>query len=532
METALKRTMTTAIAACVLALSLTACGSGSDSESENAAGELRIGIALGDLATFDPARVLADAMQLVIPMYAETLVDVDQDNPKKVLPNLATSWEASGDLQTYTFELRDDVEFTSGNPMTAEDVKFSLERVKNIQGASAFKMGIVEAVNVVDKHTVEFVLTGPDSSFPSRMAAPYLSVFDSQVLQENGAVSDESAVTADEAQEFMDETTAGTGPYELDEWRRNSEVVFVAKDDYWGEAPAFDTIVLEDIRDASTQAQLVQQGDIDIAMDIEPDTAASLEGTDGIEVVTEPSYNINYLAMNHESSEVPELADDRVRQAIQMAVDYDGISQALADGAPRPAAVVPLGLVGSDAVEPIGYDPEVARELLEEAGVTDLAMDVEFANATWYGVAQQSLWEKLQSDFSKVGITVNIRPVEYEKWIADYRAGEYAITSGLWAPEDFDSSSYFDPFGREAGIYGERTQMDFPIGQQLYEEYLAEKDPAVREKIAAELITEMRDDATLIPLFQANKILVHSDAVSGVQYSPNKQIRLVDIRPS
>lgn len=533
METAVKRTMTTAVAACVMALSLTACGSGSsETDNENEAGELRIGIALGDLATFDPARVLADAMQLVIPMYAETLVDVDQDDPAKVLPNLATSWEASDDLRSYTFELRDDVTFPSGNPMTAEDVKFSLERVKNIQGASAFKMGIVESVNVVDEHTVEFALTGPDSSFPSRMAAPYLSVFDSKVLQENGATADAEAVTTDEAQSFMDETTVGTGPYELQEWRRNSEVVFEARDDYWGEAPAFDTIVLEDIRDASTQAQLVERGDIDIAMDIEPDTAASLDGKDGVEVVTEPSYNINYLAMNHKSSDAPELADDRVRQAIQMAVDYDGISEALADGAPRPAAVVPLGFVGSDAVEPIGYDPDAAKTLLDEAGVSDLTLDVDFANVTWYGVAQQSLWEKLQSDFAKIGITVNIRPVEYEKWIADYRAGDYAITSGLWAPEDFDSSSYFDPFGREAGIYGERTSMDFPIGQKLYDEYLAEKDPAAREEIAIELITAMRDDATLIPLFQAKKFLVHSDAVTGVRYSPNKQIRLVEIEPS
>jgi peptide/nickel transport system substrate-binding protein len=164
--------------------------------------------------------------------------------------------------------------------------------------------------------------------------------------------------------------------------------------------------------------------------------------------------------------------------------------------------------------------------------VTDLELNVDFANVTWYGVSQQSLWEKLKSDFAAVGITVNIRPVEYENWIEGYRAGKFSITSGLWAPEDFDSSSYFDPFGREEGIYGVRTSMDFPIGQKLYEQYLAEKDPAAREQIAVHLITEMRDDATLIPVFQAKKLLVHSDAVTGVRYSPNKQIRLADIKPN
>lgn len=528
-----KRFLSVIAVACTAAIALGGCASsnnnnngGGDAASEKS--DLVIGMALGDLATLDPARVLADAMQLVIPLYSDTLVDVDQDDPRKIVPAIATEWEVSDDLKTYTFTLRDDVTFPSGNKLTAEDVKFSLMRIKNVQGASAFKMGNVEKIDAVDETTVVFTLTGADSSFPSRMTAPYLAILDSKTLQENGGVADETAVDTDTAQEFLDTTTVGTGAYELSKWSRNADIVFTASDSYWGEEPTFQTITIRDIRDASTQRQLVEKGDIDIAMDIDPDTAASLEKAAGVKVVKEQSFNLNYIAIGNTAAN-PELQDQRVRQAIQAAIDYDGISAALADGAPRPAAVVPIGFLGADGVDPVQTDPERAKSLMKEAGVSDMSIDVTYANVTWYGVSQQALWEKMKADLAQIGITLNLVPAEYANWIAAYRAQELSLTSGLWAPEDFDSSSYFDPFGREEGIYGVRTKMTFPIGQELYTQYLSEKDADKREDIAVELITAMRDNATLIPIVQPNKIFVHSDQIDNVRYSPDAQLRISDI---
>lgn len=530
-----KTVLRTVAGAAAALLALTSCASASNNpQGGNTSGdkdELVIGMALGDLATLDPARVLADAMQLIIPLYSDTLVDVDQDNPREIVPGIATEWEASDDLTSYTFTIRDDITFPSGNQLTAEDVRFSLMRVKNVEGASAFKMGMVDTIEVIDDTTLKFNLIGPDSSFPSRMTAPYLAILDSEVLQENGGVDDEAAVEEDAAQEFLDSTTIGTGAYELSEWNRNEDIVFTAREDYWGEEPTFSTIVLRNIREASTQRQLVERGDIDIAMDVDPDTAESLENSGGAEVVREQSFNLNYIALGNVPDH-PELQDQRVRSAIQAAIDYDGISQAFANGAPRPAAMVPLGFVGADQVDPIETDVERAQELMDEAGVDEMTMDVTYANVIWYGVSQQALWEKLASDLSEIGITLNLVPVEYANWIDAFRSAELPLTSGLWAPEDFDSSSYFDPFGREDGVYGQRTQMDFPIGQELYEQYLSEQDENVREEIAVEYITEMRDHATLIPIVQPERIYVHSDAVSDVRYSPDAQVRVMDIQPA
>ncbi|PPL20224.1 hypothetical protein GY24_01375 [Microterricola pindariensis] len=489
---------------------------------------LVIGMALGDLATLDPARVLADAMQLVIPLYSDTLVDVNQDDPRQIEPALASSWDVSDDLKTYTFHLRDDVTFPSGNKLTADDVEFSLLRIKNVQGASAFKMGMVESIDVIDPTTIQFNLVGADSSFPSRMTAPYLAILDSKVLAENGGVSDETAVDTDTAQAFLDATTIGTGAYELSKWNRNEDIIFTAREGYWGDAPTFTKVTIRNIQSASTQRQLVERGDIDIAMDIDPDTAASLKDSTGVSVGSEQSYNLNYIAMSDTPAN-PQFKDLRVRQAVQAAIDYEGISAALGGNAPRPAAVVPIGFLGADQVDPIETDVARAKALLAEAGVGEFAVDVTFANVIWYGVSQQALWEKIKADLSQVGITLNLKPVEYANWIEGYRASSLPLTSGLWAPEDFDSSSYFDPFGREDGIYGKRTKMVFPIGQELYEKYLSEIDPSEREAIAVEFITEMRDHATLIPIIQPKKIFVYSNRIDNVKYSPDMQLRMFDI---
>ena len=530
-----KKILSSVALACSALLMLGGCASSNNNPGggggNEAKSELVIGMALGDMATLDPSRVLADAMQLVIPLYSDTLVDVNQDNPSEIMPALATEWEAADDLKSYTFKLRDDVTFSSGNKLTADDVKFSIMRVKNVQGASAFKAGGVESIDIVDEHTVKFNLVGADSSFPSRMTAPYLAILDSKTLEENGGVSDDTAVDADTAQEFLDGQTIGTGPFELESWNRNQEITFSVRDGYWGEEPKFKKIIVRDIRDASTQRQLVERGDIDIAMDIDPDTAASLKDTAGVKVVSEQSFNLNYIALSNIDSR-PELKDDRVRQAIQKAIDYDGISAALADGAPRPAAMVPIGFLGSDQVDIVETDVEGAKKLMAEAGVEPFEMNVKFANVIWYGVPQQALWEKLKADLAQIGITLTLEPAEYANWIASYRASELPITSGLWAPEDFDSSSYFDPFGRMEGIYGLRTKMEFPIGQKLYEEYLSESDADKREKIAVEFITAMRDSAWLIPIVQPKKIFVHSDAVDNVRYSPDSQLRVSEITPA
>jgi peptide/nickel transport system substrate-binding protein len=511
------------------ALVLGACGGGPATKSVSN-DELRIAMPLGDVASLDPARSLSDAMAVLLPLYGQTLVEADAKDPTKILPGLATSWKNDSPTR-YTFELRTGVKFSGGDTMTAEDVKFSFERIKNVQGPTAFKAEGIASITAVDADTVQFDLDAADSTFIAKLATPYLAVLDSKTLKANGGLSDATAATADTAQKFLDAATAGTGPYVLDKWSRNQQIALKVNPGYWGDAPHFKKVVLLDVRDAATQRQLLEGGDVDIAMSIDPDTADSLKGATGIKVTRTPAYNVIYLAMNNAHPAAPQLQDVRVRQAIQRAIDYDGIA-ALAGGASRPAATVPLGFQGSDDVEPIKQNVAEAKALLAQAGVKSMAIEVTFANQVLYGVSLSTLWEKLKSDLAEVGITLTLKPVEYENWVGAFRAGELPMTTGLWAPDHIDAGGHFDVFARTDGTVGKRVHLELGDSGQGYASYLAAPNDAEKNRIAKELITKMRDDASLFALVQPKVILAFSDKLSGVEFHPIKQLNVAAIKAS
>ena len=524
-----------ALVGLVLAVCLSGCAAGSDPAPSNSASkDLRIAINLADMASLDLARVSADAMLAVVPLFGQTLVSVNPDDVTKLDPMLAESWEVSDDASSVTFTLRQDVTFSTGRPMTAEDVKFSFDRVKNIQGAPSDKLQSIESTTVIDDHTIRFDLVAPDSGFVASTATLFFAIMDSQEVIAQGGASDVAAVDTDDAQSFLDANTVGTGPYQLREWRRNEQAVFEPNPEYWGEEePAFDTITFADIREPATQAQLIQRGDVDVALDIDADTAAGLPTDNGVEVLTTPSFNLIYMALNNASADVPAFGDLRVRQAVQKVIDYDGISKGLAQGSPRPAAAVPLGFLGADDIEPVATDVEGAKQLMAEAGYEDgFDVEVSFANVVQYGVPLNALWEKLASDLAQIDIRLTLKPTEFDSWIEAYRAGELPMTSSFYGPDFFDTSMFLDPFGRNDGVVALRVAMDIPGNQALFDEYKASTDQELRRDLAEQMITAMRDDASIITIVQPKKIIAHRDDLSGVAYSPTSNVTVLDITRS
>ncbi|WP_153502621.1 ABC transporter substrate-binding protein [Cumulibacter manganitolerans] len=513
-----------------LALLITGCSASQDEKSGGSSNELRVAISLGDASGLDIAHEFADAQLLIVPLWGDTLIHSDSKDPTKLEPGLAKSWEANADATEYTVVLRDDVKFSTGKTMTADDVKFTVDRSRYIEGSPSSLLTNIKEVTVVDDHTVKFILNLSDSSFPAVLGIVYISPMDSAEAKKHGAVAEQGAATSDTAQEWLNANTIGTGPYMLESWDKNQKMTFKRNPNYYGDPPAYDKVTLVDVRSSATQSQLVSKGDVDIALDIDPDAAKSMG--DGVKVLSDPSYNLIYMFLNNKNPAAPQLADPRVRQAIQHAINYDEIGQGLAGGAKRPAAVVPLGFQGSDAVKPATYDPNKAKSLLAEAGVTSMSLDVTFANMVLYGISLKTLWEKVSEDLSKVGITLNLLPVEYDAWLAKMQKGELTMSSSLWAPDYFDSATYFDVFGRNDGLVGKRAGINLPQNQGIFDQYLATTDKSKREDLATKLITNMRDDASLIPFVQPNKIIVHGTNITGVAYSPTQVLTIREIKPA
>ena len=174
-----------------------------------------------------------------------------------------------------------------------------------------------------------------------------------------------------------------------------------------------------------------------------------------------------------------------------------------------------------------------AKQLMQDAGKGDgFSVDVTFANYAPYGVPLTTLWEKLADDLSKIGITLNLKPVEYDAWLEAFRGGGLQMTSSIWAPDFLDVTNYLDWFGSPDSPVAKRVGFTSTESGDLFKQVVATTDPAKREDLSAQAATIMRDDGSLIPLVQPNSIIVYGDKIGNVVYSPNHQIELIDITPT
>ena len=233
---------------------------------------------------------------------------------------------------------------------------------------------------------VRFTLLSPDSQFPKKLTPPDMRVLDTSVLAQNGGVFDATASEKDTAEDFINHNSVSTGMYVFKSWTREQEVVLEANPKYWGGTPPFAQIIIRDIKDVTTERQLLEKGDADIIMDVTPDSVNALSAIPGVKVTTTRGYDLLYLAMTNFVDLDKTLSNPLVHQAVQYAIDYEGITEGLAGGAERPAAMIPLGMQGIGQVTPVQQDVQRARELMAKAGYPNgFETEMPFWNETVLG---------------------------------------------------------------------------------------------------------------------------------------------------
>ncbi|MEM6528734.1 MAG: ABC transporter substrate-binding protein, partial [Chloroflexota bacterium] len=203
--------------------------------------------------SLDPARGFTQTTGIINRATYDTLTTFPDEDASEVLPWLATEWDVSEDGLVYTFTLREGVTFASGNPVTADDVVFSIERLQNVLGNPAFLADNIESVVANEDGTVTFTLAVARPSFLSELANYAFSVTDSVTIMENGGVSGEDAAETDAAEVYLNSTSSGTGPYILEGWTPQDETVMVKNPNFWGEEPYFDRVIITNIPEAATQ---------------------------------------------------------------------------------------------------------------------------------------------------------------------------------------------------------------------------------------------------------------------------------------
>ena len=489
-----------------------------------------------DLNSLDPDRAFCDTCQIYLSSVYDRLLDLAPDN-KTITPLLATKWQVNDDQTEFTFNLDPAAKFADDSPVEAKDVKWSFERLKNLKGNAAFMMDGVTAIETPDDKTVVIKLEKPNSEFLGILAAPYTSVINSDLASKNGASAAEGADSSDTADAWFQSNSAGSGPFTLSSYSPDSELRLARNDKYWGGKKAkVSSVVISETKDAVTQAQRLERGDVDIAMQIDPDTAKNVP-TDDVTIKSVPSFNFVYLAVSPGAKNLPVPFDPKIREAISLAIDYEGIINLTVGGdGKKQASPIPNGFPGTSGLKLPERDLDKAKKLLSEAGAGDgFTVDATFPNANQYGIDFLTLMQKVQQDLSEIGIKLDLKPVEFSVWRETINGDGIPVTAVYYAPDYYGSGQYVQYFSMTKG-----TPWAARAG--------AERDPSVynedeSEGLAKALATsgsesdghfakvaqDMIDDHVIMPLVSPNLILAYRKNVSGVRYSACCNLPLAEI---
>jgi peptide/nickel transport system substrate-binding protein len=484
-----------------------------------------------DVTDLDPARSFSDTYLIGGKAMYDQLTEVDPKVPGQINPQLAEKWEVSADGLTYTFTLRKGVKFESGNELTAKDVAFSLTRLKNLKGNPSFLMDGVDKVEATDDYTVKITLAAPDASFLSRTAAIYMGVLDSEVAKTKGCTDASDADKTDTCGPFLNDNSLGSGPYILEKWERNAEIRLRANENYWKGKPNFSEVILKLVGDPTTQAQMLDQGDIDIAMNIDADTVASLQQNQNVVIYSGLGPSMLYLAFNTRPEVSAVTSNQKFRQAVEYAIDYDGLTNAVLNGyAVHPPSIIPVGFIGGESVQPIQRDVAKAKQLLTEAGYPNgVTLDVHYATIAQFGIDFGIMWQKIQSDLAEVGITINLLPEELSVFLQGYRGGQYPFVNGWQTPDYPDSHANVSAFASSEGVFAKRMAYVNKANDDLVAKSIATTDPKERDAIYGQILKNVNDDAVFIGLAQAKEIIVYSSKIEGYRYDPVSKIVVFEL---
>lgn len=490
-----------------------------------------------DLNSLDPARAYCDTCQIYLSAVYDTLVTLGKDN-KTIVPDLAKSWEISPDVTTFTFHLDPAAKFSDGTPVTAEDVKWSLTRLATIKGGASYLMDSVKSITVKDPQTVVITTKTPNSEFLGILSATYAGIINAKLAMRHGATDSADAATTDTSDSWFLAHSAGSGPFVLQSYKADDALRLKRNAKYWGKVPAVGTVIMKQTADAVTQAQMLQSGAADIAMQIDPDTAKTIHDPN-IVFKTVPSFNYVYVAFSPIAKGSPVVLDHDVREAMALAIDYKGAINFTVGGKGKlQPSPIPNGFPGTQNLPDPTTDIAKAKALLAKAGHPDgFTIGLEFPSMNVYGIDLSLLAQKLQQDLGKIGVKLVLKPATFNVWANDIDSpAGVPMTIGFFAPDYFGSAQYVQyfgmlpgnaPWGKRAGV-GTTPGLDGAAELAMFNKALA-ATPSEQEARYHDLGMQMIQDKIILPILSPDLVLAYRSDISGVRYSACCNLPLAEI---
>ena len=498
----------------------------------------------GDSLTLDPAEAIDGESGKVCDVLYDTLVQY-REATTDLEPGLAETWQRSADGLIWTFQLRQGVQFHDGTPFDADAVVFSLTRPLAL--FPNFHEQFIDQIIALDPFTVQIQLKAPYAPFISTLAGTTFSIVSPVAVQSFGADFGNNPV--------------GTGPFKFVTWDRDDKITLAANNQHWTGRPALDRLIFRSIPNNTDRLGELQQGSIHV-MDLpSPDAISLIQGDPGFEIFIQPSLNIGYLALNMEK---PPFDNLKVRLAINHAINKTEIVERLYQGLGIPAKnpIPPTLWSYDDSIEDYAYDPELAKQLLAEAGYPD-----GFETTLWalpvprpYIPDGMALAEAIRSDLQIIGVAAEIVTFDWGTYLDKTANGEHDMAMLGWIadvadPDNFlytllsipsaEKPAYNISFYRNDALQGilerARTSTDQDIQEFTSNSELRGVDKVgagftdrdLRTALYRQAQAIVHRDAPWVPLAHAQRILVINRRVKNLKLSPLgwKYLRSASLEP-
>lgn len=451
----------------------------------------------------------------------------------EAVPGLAESWEISDDGLQYTFKLRPGVKFqttdffTPTRDLNADDVVFSFERQLKADhpwnqyvGGTAWEyfngMGfpdLIDSIEKVDDMTVKFTLKQKEAPFLANVAMPFASIMSKEYADK---------LEAEGKKEQLNQQPLGTGPFAFVGYQQDAVIRYKAHPDYWGGKQKIDDLVFAITTDAAVRYQKLQAGECHLmpypnAADVE-----AMKANPDLKVVEQEGLNVAYLAFN--TTQAP-FDNVKVRKALAMAVNKQAIVDAVFQGAATPAKnpIPPTMWSYNESIQDDPYDPEAARKMLEEAGVTDLSMKVwAMPVARPYMLNARRAAELIQADFEKIGVDVEIVSYEWAEYLDRSKAKDRdgAVMLG-WTGDNGDPDNFLHTLlGCDAVGGNNRAQWCNEEFDKLVVQAKTETDQAERTRLYEQAQEVFKREAPWITLDHSLSVVPMRKEVQGFVQSP------------
>lgn len=482
---------------------------------------------IDDMISLDPAEVFEFSAAEIQAQIYDRLVTYPPDDVSKLEGLIAESWSVSDDGTQVTFKIRPGIKFHSGNPLTAHDVAYSLQRVVKLNLSPGF---IMTQFGFSPENMAETIKAADDSTLVLTMDKPYAPTFLLYCLTSGvGSVVDQKLVQehekdGDMGHEWLKSNSAGSGPFKLRAWKPNESVTLDGNADYWRGAPAFKRVVTRHIPEPATQRLLLEKGDIDVAKKLSPEDLAAVASNPDIKITASPKGNIWYLGLNQKN---PNLAKPEVREAMKYLVDYEAIVSTILKGSAQVhEAFLPQGFLGAIADAPYKLDVAKAKELLKQAGLPDgfkVTMDTRNNSPT------KDIAQAIQATMAQAGIEIELIPADNKQTLTKYRARQHDIYIGQWGPDYQDPNTNADTFASntdnsddaKAKPLAWRNAWDIPEMTKETQAAVLERDAGKRAEMYEKIQREHQQVSPFVIMAQQIENVAARADLEGMVWGPS-----------